>query len=172
MKKICASILLLFMLSFNTEAHKNKMATLQVSWNQVELGFQHHILYDKLWAEIYTGIGNQDINSRFDDFTMGLRIGFNVFSHPKNQIAVNAKFALYIPNNKYYSATIPIVGTCIRYSRIIGENNNHYLFLCTGYQHGKSTYKQQYSSNIVNISSIETFKIQPLYVSIGYGFKF
>ncbi len=172
MKKIFAIILLTLLLTYNTKAQDKRMMSMQVSLNQIELGFQHNIISDRLWANIYTGIGNQDLNSSFDDFILGLGIGFNAFSNKKNQVAINTGTGLYIPNNNYYSVTVPLLNAGIRYSRFFGKKDKHCLLVSSGYRYGKRDYKQEYLSDIVNVSTIGTFKISPLYFSIGYGFKF
>jgi len=172
MKKIFVIILLTLFLSHNTKAQDKRMVSMRVAINQIELGFQHNILSDILWADVYTGIGNQDINSSFDDFTLGLGIGFNAFSNKKNRFAINTRIGLYIPNNNYYSVTVPILNAGIRYSRFFGKKFKHCLLVSSGYRYGKRDYKQEYSSDIANVSTIGTFKISPLYFSIGYGFNF
>lgn len=172
MKKLFVIILLTHFLSQNTKAQDKKMVSMRVAINQIELGFQHDILSDKLWADVYTGIGNQDINSRFNDFIIGFGIGFDAFSNKKNQIAINTGIGLYIPNNNYYSITVPILNAGVRYSRFFGKEAKHCLLVSSEYRYGKRDYRQEYSSDIINVSSIGTFKISPLYFSIGYGFKF
>lgn len=172
MNKIFAIILLTLLLTQNTKAQKRRMVSMRVAKNQIELGFQHNILSDKLWADFYTGIGNQDINSSFDDFTIGLGIGFNAFSNKKNRIAINTGIGLYIPNNNYYSATVLILNPGVRYSRFFGKEDKHCFLVSSGYRHGRRDYRQEYSSDRANVSTIGTFKISPLYFSIGYGFRF
>lgn len=163
---------ILLLLSQNIKAQNDKQLLLQLSLNQVDLAYQHKLISPNIWGEAFVGIGNQDINSSFDDFLSGLRIGFNAFSNEKNLLGFNTSIGIYIPNNNYYTATTPVFGAGIRYTRIIGKSGKQSLFVNTGYQYGKQEYKQKYSSEIVNVTTVGTFKIAPLYFSLGYGFKF
>lgn len=172
MKKIIIVVLLMILFAHFTKAQYKKMLSTQISINQIELGFQHSLLLEKLWANAYIGIGNQDINHNFDDFTFGFRLGYDALSYKKNQLAIVSGFELYFPNNDYYSTTIPIINAGVRYTRFFGKKEKHCLLLSLGYKYGKRDYKEEYSSDIATISSIGTFKTSPLYFSIGYGFKF
>lgn len=172
MKKILAFTFFVFLLSQNTKAQERKIITFQLSYNLVEFGLEHKILTEKLFAELHAGIANQDINSNFDDFTGRLGLGYTPLSSPQNQISFHAGFGLYFTNNDYYSITVPLVCSGIRYTRLIGETGKHRIFVNAGYKYGKKDYKEQYSSDIVNVSAIETLKLTPWYFSIGYGFNF
>jgi len=172
MKKIFAITFFVFLLSQNTKAQDRKMITFQLSYNQVELGFEYKILSEKLFAELHAGVANQDINSNFDDFTSRLGLGYTALSNPKNQISIHAGFGLYFSNNNYYTITVPLVYAGSRYTRLLGKTGKHRIFVNAGYKYGKRDYKEQYSSDIVHVSSIGTLKLTPLYFSIGYGFKF
>ncbi|NCB06760.1 MAG: hypothetical protein EOM73_01190 [Bacteroidia bacterium] len=172
MKKIVAIIFFAFLLSQNTKAQDRKMGTFQLSYNQVELGLEYKILSEKLFLELHAGVANQDINSNFDDFTSRLGIGYTAFSKPKNQISIHTGFGLYFTNNDYYSITVPLVYAGTRYTMLLGKTGKHRIFVNAGYRYGKRNYKEQYLSDIVNVSSIGTLKLAPLYFSIGYGFNF
>jgi hypothetical protein len=172
MKKILAITFFVFLLVMNTKAQDRRMITFQISYNQIELGFEHSILFEKLFAELHAGIANQDINNNFDDFTSRLGLGYTAFSNPKNQISIHIGTGLYFTNNNYYSITVPLVYAGTRYTRLLGETGKHRIFFNTGYRYGKRDYKEQYLSDVVNVSSIGTLKLTPLYFSIGYGFNF
>jgi hypothetical protein len=172
MNKIIAILFFTLLLSNTTTAKYKRMASMQVSFNQIELGFRHHIIADKFWANVYTDLGNQDVNSEFDDFTLGLGLGYNAFSFKKHQIALNSGIGLYVPNNSYYSVTVPVINAGLQYSRFLGQTDKHCLLVSTGYRYGKRDYKQVYSSEIANASTIGTFKHSPIYFSIGYGLRF
>lgn len=172
MKKIFAITFLVCVLLQHTNAQDKNMISAQLSYNQIELGFEHKILNERLSAGLYAGIANQDINSNFNDFTSRLGIGYIVFSNPQNQVSIRAGVGFYFPNNNDYSITVPFAKAGLRYARLFGKTKSHELFINAGYQYGKKDYRQQYSSDIVNISTIGTFKLTPVYFSIGYGFKF
>jgi hypothetical protein len=172
MKIIFAITFFVFLLSQNTKAQDRKMITFQLSYNQVELGLEYIILSEKLFAELHAGAANQDINSNFDDFVGRLGGGYTAFSNPKNQISIHSGFALYFTHNNYYSITVPLVYTGTRYTRLLGETGKHRIFANAGYRYGKRDYKEQYSSDIVSVSSIRILKLTPMYFSIGYGFNF
>lgn len=172
MKKIFAIALLILILPHYTKAQNKSMISMQVSYNQLELGFEHIILNKKLFVELYAGIANQDINSNFDDFTSRLGLGYMALSNPKNRFSIHTDVGVYLPNNNYYSLTVPIVNTSLRYTRFVGKTKKNGLFINAGYCYGKRDYKQTYSSEIAVISTIGTFKVSPFCFSIGYGFKF
>ena len=172
MKKILAITFFVFLLVMNTKAQDRRMITFQISYNQIELGFEHSILFEKLFAELHAGIANQDINNNFDDFTSRLGLGYTALSNPKNQISTHAGFGLYFTNNNYYSITVPLVYVGTRYTRLLGQTGKHRLYVNAGYRYGKKDYKEKFSSNIVNVSSVGTIKLSPLYFSIGYGYNF
>ena len=144
MKRIFTIIFFVFLLSQYTKAQDRKMITIQLSYNQIELGFEHKILNEKLFAELYAGIANQDINSNLDDFTSRIGIGYTAFFNPKNQFSINTGVGIYVPNNDYYSLIVPLVNAGIRYTRILGKNDKHTLFINAGYRYGKRDYKHRY----------------------------
>jgi len=172
MKKSLFVLGFFLLLAGGANAQNNNQLSFQFSYNQVELAYQHKLLYPKVWGEVFVGTGNQDINRSFDDLVAGLRIGYNAFSNKKNSLGINTSFGIYIPNNDYYNVATPVIGAGIRYTRVIGKSGKHCMFVNAGYQYGKRDYKQVYSSEIVNVSTIGTFKIAPLYCSLCYGFRF
>lgn len=172
MKKILFSVLFTILIANNTKSQNKSMLSMQFSYNELGIAYQYRIFSSKLWAEIYTGIANQDINKDFDDYTSNLKFGYNLLSNKNNQIALTSGFGVYIPNNKYYNALTPMINIGSRYSRLLGNSKKHNLFINTGYQYGKRDYIQEYSSEILSISTIETFKISSFYVSLGYGYSF
>jgi len=171
-KKIVFSLACMLLLVYGIKAQNNNQLSLQLSLNQIELGYQHKLFAENIWGEAFAGIGNQDINSRFDDFLVGIRLGFDAFSYKRNSIGIDASFEIYIPNNHYYTAVTPVIGAGIRYSLAFGKLNQHSLLINAGYQYGKQDYKQEYTSELINTSTISDFKIAPLYFSLGYGFNF
>lgn len=160
------------MFTIHAMANKGKMMSVQVSVNEIVLGFQHNVLYEKLWVEVNTGLGNQDINSNFNDLVSGFGIGYNVFSNQKNQIAFNTGIGMYIPNNHYYKVTVPIVNAGLRYTCFIGKKDKHCFLASVGYRYGKREYHQEFKSEIINVSTIGTFKVSPVCFSVGYGYRF
>lgn len=151
--------------------NKNQLSLLS-SVNQFELAYQHSLISPSLWGEAYVGLGNRDVNSRFDDFLSGLRIGYNAFSNEKNLISFNIGLGFYIPNNDYYKALTTVYSFGLRYNRFLGKANKHCLFVCSAYQYGKQDYKQQYSSETLTLITIDYFEIAPLYFSLGYRYSF
>lgn len=171
MKKIFSITFFIFLLFQFAKSQNNKMISIQLSYNKIELGFEHKILNEKLFAELYAGIANQDINSSFDDIISRIGIGYAAFSNTKNQISFYIGMGIYFTNNNYYSIVVPLVNAGTRYTRFFGKTRKHGLFINAGYCYGQRDYKQQYSSDIFDVSTIGTFKLTPVYFSIGYGFK-
>ncbi|MCI1778858.1 MAG: hypothetical protein LKI53_02755 [Bacteroidales bacterium] len=172
MKKIYTTILFIFLILPFAKAQNNRMISMQISFNQIEVGLSHRISNKRLWAEIYAGIANQDINRSFDDFTSRMGISYIFLQKNRNRISLHGGLGIYLTNNHYYSVTVPFINTGIRYSRLIGKTKRHVLFVSTGYRYGKRDYRQEYKSNTAIFSTIGTFRVAPLYFSIGYGFKF
>ncbi len=172
MKRRVFGLVFMLLLAFGAKAQKMNQLSLQFSYNQLELGYQRNLLFHNMWGEAFVGIGNQDINSRFDDFLAGVRVGVYAFSTEKNVVALNAVAGVYIPNNSYYNAAAPLLGGGIRYVRFIGRQNRHSVLISAGYQYGKREYKQEYHSEALQVESIGVFKVAPLYFSVGYGFNF
>jgi hypothetical protein len=171
MKKSLFSLALFLFMAYNVNAQNKNQLSFQLSLNQVELAYLHR-LSPSIWGEVFVGTGNQDINSSFDDFAAGVRIGYDAFSNRRSMLGFNTCFGIYIPDNDYYNAITPVIGAGIRYTRVIGKSGKHNLFVNTGFQYGKRDYRQEYASEIINASTIGTFKIVPLYFSLGYGFNF
>jgi hypothetical protein len=170
MKRLSIRLLLVLLSVYGGVKAQNKnQLSLQLSFNQFELAYQHSLFIEKMWGEVFAGVGNQDINSRFDDFLTGVRIGYNVFSNEKNLLAFNTKFGVYIPHNDYYTATTPLIGVGIRYTRFIGQAKKQSVFVSTGYQYGRRDYKQEYSSELIHVATVGTFNVAPVYFSLGYG---
>lgn len=172
MKKIFAMAFFVFLLAQNTKAQDRKMVTFQLSYNQVELGLAYKMLPGKLIAELYAGAANQDINSSFDDITSRVGVSYTALSNSRNQISIHSGLGLYFTNNDYYSVNVPLVYAGTRYTRLLGDTGKHVVFVDAGYRYGKRDYKEQYSNDVVNASGTGTFKLAPLYFSIGYGFGF
>lgn len=156
----------------NLYAQKRNEALVQLSINQLELDYQRSLLQQTIWGEVYLGTGNQDINSRFDDFLAGIRLGKPVFISGRNELHLVLNTGVYIPQNKYYSATAWVGGGGLRYVRLIGKSEKHGLLLSTGYQYGKRSYKQEYRTGDIYVSTIGNFEMPSFYLKIGYGFRF
>lgn len=172
MKKFLLIVLMMLLLFQNTKAQSKRMILLQFSYNSIEVGLEHSVLDERLWAELYTGIANQDLNTSFNDFTSRLGIGYLIFANLANQVSLHTGAGLYFSNNNYYSVTVPFINADIQCAKFFGKTKKHELFFNVGYRYGKSDYKQQYSSAIAKISTIGTFRLTPICFSIGYGFKF
>jgi hypothetical protein len=172
MKRLVFSILLSLLLVGGARAQNKRLLSLQLSLQQIELGYQHQLFSDNLWGEVHAGIGNQDINSQLDDFLSGMRLGGNILSTPNNKVALTGGVGIYFPTNSYYKATTLFFEGGARYSRFIGKLKQHCLFVGAYYRYGKRDYKQTYSSEMLNVSTVGTFTMAPLNLSLGYGFRF
>ncbi len=172
MRKLIMIFSLVLILSLHTIAQNKRLISIQLSVNQIELGLEHQILSEKLSADIYTGIANQDINNNFDDFSIRFGFGYKAISNSKNQIALHSGIGLYFSNNDYYSITVPLVNADFRYTRFIGKREKHGLFINVGYRYGKREFKQIYASDIVEITTADRLILKPVQLTVGYGFKF
>ena len=172
MKKLTVLVSSIVLGSNLVLAQSTQMASMRISIKQMEVSYQHSIFRDWLWIEAHTGVANQDINNRFDDFLLGSNIGWNVLSNPQNQISAHTGVGLYFPNYDRYSGTVPLTHASVRLLHFLGKTKKHGTQIDLGYQYGKRTYKQVYTSQAATVSTIETFQVSPLHVSIGYGYRF
>lgn len=172
MKKLVSGAVFMLLLACGVKAQPTNHLSLQLAVSQFEVGYQHQLFSEKTWAEAYVGLGNQDINNRFDDFLGGLRIGYHALSTLKNQLSFHTDLGIYSPNNDYYKATTPVIGAGLRYLRFIGQSGQHSVFVTTEYQYGTRDYKEHHSSETVEVSSIGTFEVAPVCFSVGYGYNF
>ncbi len=172
MKKLIICTVVVVFFSFKISAQQNNRLNLQVAPNQIEFEYQRKLFNHKMWGETYAGLGNQDVNNSFNDFLAGLRIGFDVWSTPKNTIGLCSGIGIYIPNNDYYTAVTPVIGVGVIYSRYIGKSGKHALLANAGYQYGERDYKQEFSSEMIALEIRGNFSVAPVYFSLGYGFNF
>ncbi len=172
MKRILLGLSLSLLLSGSAFAQNKKMLNLQISIKRIELRYQQQFLFEKLWAGFYTGIANLDINNKFDDVVSGLEIGLNVYSKPKDQIAVYSGLGICSPNNNYFAGIAPEIDIAARYAHFFGKTKKHLLIINTGFRYLKMDYKQAYASETIKVSTIGSFNVPPFFISIGYGFGF
>jgi len=172
MKKIAFATALFALISFGVKSQNPNQVSARLSTNQFELGYQRKFIQQKIWGETYIGLGNQDINKKFDDIVTGLRIGTPVLVNKKNVINIAAGIGLYFSNNEIYSIVTPVYSGFIAYNRFIGKTEKHSLLINLGYQYGKKDYKQEYSIDDIYTATIGSFKVSPVYFSVGYGFHF
>jgi hypothetical protein len=172
MKKIVILTMFIALISTGVKSQNVNQVSARLSMNQFELGYQRTFIDQKIWGEAYIGLGNQDINKKFDDIVTGLRIGTPVFANTKNVINVAAGIGLYFSNNDIYSVVAPLYSGFIAYNRFIGKAEKNSLLINLGYQYGKKDYKQEYTSADIYTATIGSFKVSPVYFSVGYGFHF
>jgi len=172
MKKILFTTALFTIIAFGVQSQNPNQVAVRLSFNQFEMGYQRQFIRQKIWAETYIGVGNQDINAKYDDFVTGLRIGRYILANEKNALSIAAGIGLYFPNNHYYKATTPVYSGFIAYNLFLGKSKKHSLLANLGYQYGKKDYTQEYSNNGFYAATTGSFKVSPVYFSLGYGFHF
>jgi len=173
MKKIIMGLALLFLTNvFCTAQNKNNMIALHFSTNKLVVGYQRSFEKVPVWGEVFLGMSNQDINSSFDDGLMGLKAGIPLLKFSKSNIYGYVSTGIYFPNNDYYNATCPFAGIGVGYKIELGKYRHHAFIVEIGYIYGKKDYSQTHSGDILNASTTDAFKLSPLTISIGYGFKF
>lgn len=167
-------VLLFTVLSFGTESQaqvKNKVAA-HLSYNRVELSYGRELEILPVGIEGFIGLGNQDVNTAFDDFLGGIRIAVPILSFEKSQIQVLPEVGFYISNNDCYSAQTCVLGIHANYCRYLGKKQKHFVQIDAGYVYGKRSYRQTYENDRVYLATTGTFSVKPLYVALGYGFRF
>ena len=169
MKQLYIILMLIFSFSVEAQSQGKNQASFGISYNQVEIRIQHIFIYETCWAEVFTGLGNQDIEPAFNDFLAGARLGYSILNINKNKLDITTGLGTYFPNNDYYTATTIFFNAGARYSRYLGKNKKHSFNFSIGVQKGERQYKQTYSTNDLSIATVDRFKLTPLYVSVGYA---
>jgi hypothetical protein len=172
MKKAAFLTALFAIISFGVKSQNSNQVSARLSFNQLELGYQRTFFQQKIWGETYVGLGNEDINKKFDDFVTGLRIGTPIFKTEKNAIHLVAGIGLYFSNNDIYSVVTPVYSGFIAYNRFLGKSEKQSLLINLGYQYGNNNYKQEYNSSSIYTATTGSFTVSPIYFSVGYGFHF
>ncbi|OIP82985.1 MAG: hypothetical protein AUK44_06410 [Porphyromonadaceae bacterium CG2_30_38_12] len=172
MKKNSFAIALLALISFGVKSQNTNLVSARLSFNQFELGYQRTLFHQKIWGETYIGLGNQDINTKYDDVVAGIRIGIPILANEKNIVSIVANVGLYFPNNQYYNTITPVYSCLFAYNRYFGKSKTHSLLVNLGYQYGNRDYAQKNSNTDFYTTTIGSFKVSPVYFSVGYGFHF
>jgi len=171
MKRYIYSIVFILFLTTSSYSQGKAVISAKVSPNEIGMQYERYLLADELWTGIYTGIGNQDINSRFDDFILGVNGGYKIMSGKSAGIALTAGFGLYSPRNGYYNANTLFGEGGVSYSYYPGKSRRHSLIVNLGYRYGRRTITQTSSNELFNVSSTDYFRISPLHISVGWGIK-
>jgi len=172
MKRLIVILAFFCFFSLSATSQNLNQVSIRLSSTQFELNFKRKLKQQKVWAEAFIGLGNQDINSRYDDFLTGIRIGIPLFSNAKNAFHIAASAGIYFPNNEYYSAASPVYGLMGGYTRYMGKAQRHSLLIHLGYQYEERSYIQEYQAGDISAAATGTFKLSPIHFSIGYGFNF
>lgn len=172
MKRISVLLAFFSLISLGVKSQNLNQVSLRLSPNQFELNYQRKFHQERIWSEAFIGLGNQDINSKYDDCLAGIRIGTPLFSNDKNVIHMAASVGVYFPNNDYYAAVSPVYGIMGGCTRLIGKAQRHSLLINLGYQYGQRNYIQEYQASDIFIATTGNFKLSPIHFSIGYGFNF
>lgn len=172
MKRLTVLLALFTFISLGVKSQNLNQVSLRLSPTQLELNFQRKLMQQKVRSEAFIGLGNQDINSKYDDFLVGIRIGIPLFFNDENAFHIDASVGIYFPNNEYYAAVTPVYGIIGGYTRYIGKAQRHSLLLNLGYQYGERTYMQEYQAADISTAITGNFKLSPIHFSIGYGINF
>jgi len=171
MKKIFL-IFFIFLLHHTSYAQNKNRTSVSLSFNKVEAAYRYRFSEKQIWVSSYLGVSNQDINSNFDDFLLGIKIGLPILELQKAFFYGQLNSGLYFPNNNYYNITTSFIGLDLGYEIQLGKTKKHSIFAEIGYLYGKREYKQKYDDRYISISSTETFILLPLIFNTGYGFNF
>ena len=173
MKNLIMGIALLLLTNiYCTAQNRNNMISLKLSTNQLVIGYQRSFEKVPVWGEVFLGVSNQDINSSFDDGMMGIKAGIPLLKFSTSNIYGYINTGIYFTNNDYYNATCPFAGIGTGYKAEFGKKKRHAFIAEIGYVYGKKSYSQSYSDEILSASTTDVFKLSPLTISIGYGYKF
>ena len=172
MKHLGIIVALLFLSVITGKAQNNNRISAEFSGNNICLAYQLNFEKTPVYSGVYVGLGNQDINSKFDDVLFGIKPGMQFISFAKSNIFGHLNAGIYFPNNKYYDAITPFVGINIGYEKFLGKQKMHSLFIETGYIYGQKEYTQIYENDILYVSSIDKFILFPVIFSLAYGFNF
>lgn len=165
-------VFVLFGSNYLSSGQLLNQASVKLSFNQLELNFQRKMDSFPYWGEVYVGVGNMDINRAMDDVLAGIRVGTVLFEIQKSVFTAALVLGMYLPRNDYYKVTTPVYGLNVGYAWYFLNTPKHAFLFHAGYQYGKRSYKQEYQSDRLYIANVDDFKVFPVYVSVGYGFKF
>lgn len=171
MKKTGICFILMLITTLSMSAQKNQLS-LRLSTNQTEISYQHQFLSQKTFAAVYTGLANHDLNSAWDDVYSGIKMGIKTLTNSKNQLDLHVRMGMYYTNNSIYDGFTPVIGGGIGYAHYWGASKKHCLLIDLGLQYGRRSFMNEYETSLIQISGIESFRITPLYISIGYGINF
>jgi len=172
MKACFALIVLLVLAVAGVDAQRNNQLAVQLSYDLASLSYQRDIFQSRLLGEIEVGIANQDIDSKFNDLLIGVRIGKPLLYSGHYAVNLLAGVGTYFSNNNNYSVVTPVYSGLFSFNRYVGEAKRHSFVVCVGYQYGKRGYKEAFKNEISHVTSTGEFNVFPLILSMGYGFHF
>jgi len=174
MKKLIIFFLVVFLFTKSYSQTNDRLAISILYGGNIsaELSYKHTFSEYNLWVNPFIGISNQDVNSNYDDFFTGLKIGLPIFKFEKSFIYSNIFTGIYFPNNDFYKQLTPFAGIDAGYEYTFGKNQQHSVFLEAGYNYGKSTYIKTYENENFSVSSENEFMLSPIRFSFGYGYYF
>jgi len=171
MKKTLIFISLILATSLVKAQGKTEM-NIRLSYNQFGLGGRYYFQKTPIWSEINFGLGNEDIDRKFNDWVFDARMGIPVWKLNTSAFYIAAKAGIYIPENDYYKAITPTIGCLIGYKKDIGKQKRQSIFAEAGYNYGKRQYTQNWSNENISIATIDQFKVSPVTFSLGYSYRF
>ena len=170
----CRKIILLLMFLFElfSASAQNRQIGLELSWSRACLGYRYQFAALPFWNEIYAGLGNEDINRDFDDFQFGIKTGMSLFSRPRTVLYGFVNLGMYFPENNYYRANTPFLGAGTGIRKFFGKGKRQSIFTEFSYRYGHTWYTQSYNRDGISVKTAGKFRLQPVSISIGYGFRF
>lgn len=153
-------------------AQSSNRAAVNLSYNQVTLSYRKDLVENLLRYGLYLGVGNQDIDTRFNDYLVGVSLYIPVFEKNRFSLSTAVDFGFYIPQNQSYSAPTPVLSFFLEGERRFGNNLKHSLLLDLGYRYGKKSYMQEFENSFIHASTRDVFKVSPIILTLGYGFRF
>lgn len=168
--KAFATLLLAFT-TITTFAQQGDDVGISLSHNELTATYSTAIPYKHFRIEGFVGVGNQDVNVKFDDLIGGIKIGFPLLQQHRWLLYNSAGAGFYIPNNPIYHASTIFGQLELGCSFSTGQSGRHKLFIEAGYRYGTQSYRQQYSNPDIKVAVTDTFRLSPLTYSIGYKYR-
>ena len=156
----------------NSIAQTRSAASLQFALDHVEVGLEHNLVGERVVGHLFAGIANKNLPGVFRDYTFRIGAAYAAYGDSQNQICVNGGLGVYFFKHEQDAIAVPMSDIGVRYSHTLKRLPKHGGLVQISYRCGRARYKQQFSSDVLDIFTMSDFRVTPLHIAIGYLFKF
>ncbi|HNS30585.1 MAG TPA: hypothetical protein PKL52_08650 [Tenuifilaceae bacterium] len=156
----------------NSIAQTRSAASLQFALDHIEVGLEHNLVGERVVGHLFAGIANQNLPGVFRNYTFRIGAAYTAYGDSQNQICVNGGLGVYFFKHEQEVNAVPMSDIGVRYSHTLKRLPKHGGLVQISYRCGRARYKQQFSSDVLDIFTMSDFRVTPLHIAIGYLFKF